>query len=37
LEKDKNSQQGSQLIDAKVDALIKEEFSDDAIKNPLSL
>ena len=37
LEKDKNSQQGSQLIDAKVDALIKEEFSDDVINNPAAI
>lgn len=37
LEKDKNSQQGAQLIDAKVDELIKQEFSDDVAKVPTTL
>lgn len=37
LEKDKTSQQGSQLIDAKVDELIKQEFSDDIAKAPTNL
>ena len=37
LEKDKNSQQWSQLIDTKVDELIKQEFSDDLEKAPSNL